>query len=141
VSAVSALQDCLAAEHAALYGYGVVGSVLSASSHPADKRYAAASYVAHRARRDSLSTAIHQLGATAVAAEPVYATPFAVSDVADCHRLARRLEHRTAATYSFAIAETHGDLRRVLADGLTDAAVREVRWGGPVTAFPGAADL
>jgi hypothetical protein len=141
VSAIGALQDCLAAEHAALYGYGVVGSVLSASRRPADKRYAAASYVAHRARRDSLANEIDRLGATPVAAEPVYATPFVVTDVADCHRLARRIERRTAAVYGFAIAETDGDVRRVLADGLTDAAVREVRWGGPVTAFPGAADL
>jgi Domain of unknown function (DUF4439) len=141
VSAVSALQECLAAEHAALYGYGVVGSVLSGSSRPADKRYAAASYVAHRIRRDSLSSTIDQLGATAVAAEPVYATPFAVSDVADCRRLARLIEHRTAATYTFAISRTRGDLRQVLVNGLTDAAVREVRWGGPMTAFPGAADL
>jgi hypothetical protein len=138
---VNTLQDCLAGEHAALYGYGVLGGVLSASSRPADKAYAEASYVMHRARRDSLTNVLIRLGATPVTAEPVYAVPFPVTNVTTCRDLARRIESRTAAVYSVAVSRTEGDLRRLAADALTDAAVREVRWGGPRTAFPGATEL
>jgi Domain of unknown function (DUF4439) len=141
VTATLALQDCLAAEYAAVFGYGVLGGVLSASGGTADKTYAAASYAVHRARRDSLIDVVTRMGATPLAAEPAYALPFAVTDRGTCRELARRIEHRTASTYSFAVARSEGDLRSLVAGALTDAAVREVRWGGAATAFPGAADL
>lgn len=141
MSALAALQDCLAAEHAAVYGYGVVGGVLSTAARPAEEGYAVASYVAHRGRRDQLTDLIAGLGTTPEPADPVYATPFPVTDAAACRRLAQGIEHRVAAVYCFAVAKTVGDVRGLLADGLTDAAVREVRWGGEVQAFPGAADL
>lgn len=141
MSALAALQDCLAAEHAAVYGYGVLGGVLSVTAPLAEQDYAAASYAAHRARRDNLTAFITRLGKIPQAAEPVYATPFAVTGVTGCRRLARRIEHRTAAVYCFAVSETVGEARSMLAAGVVDAAIREVRWGGAVTAFPGAAEL
>jgi uncharacterized protein DUF4439 len=138
---VQTLQDCLAAEHAALYGYGVLGGVLSASSRPADKAYAQASYVVHRSRRDSLVIVLIRLGATPVTADPAYVLPLDVTNVETSRELARRIESRTAAVYSFAVSRTEGDLRRLAAEALTDAALRGVRWGGRQTAFPGASDL
>lgn len=141
MSALGSLQDCLAAEHAAIWGYGVVGGVLSVTTRRAEEGYAIASYAAHRARRDTLTSLIASLGAPPRSAEPVYATPFAVTDVTACRELAQRIEHRTTAVYAFGVSQTVGDVRAMLADGLTDAAVREVRWGGAVTAFPGAAEL
>lgn len=141
MSAVGALQSCLAAEHAALYGYGVLGGVLSRGSDEAEQRYAEASYEAHRTRRDVLTELISDLGETASPAGPVYAPPFTVTSAAACRRLARIIEHRTAAVYSFAVSHASGDARRMLAAALADAAVREARWGGRVQPFPGAADL
>lgn len=141
MTAITALQDCLAAEHAALYAYGVVGGVVSAAGRPADVAYADASYVAHRSRRDDLTELIAGLSAAPTPAEPGYATPFSVTDAAECRRLARLVERRTAVVYSYAVSRTAGKLRRMLASGVTDAAVREVHWGGAVEAFPGAPEL
>lgn len=141
MSAEGALQSCLAAEHAALYGYGVLGGVLSREGDETEQKYAEASYAAHRTRRDVLTELINGLGEAAGPAEPVYAPPFDVTGAASCRRLARILEHRTAAVYCFAVSQASGDVRRMLAAGLTDAAVREARWGGEVQPFPGASDL
>lgn len=141
MTALSALQDCLAAEQAALYAYGVLGGVLSAAGRPADFAYAKASYVAHRGRRDELTTLLAGLAVTPTPAQPGYATPFGVTDAAECRRLARLVERRTAAVYCFAVSRTTGGVRRMVASGVTDAAVRQVHWGGAVEAFPGAPEL
>jgi hypothetical protein len=138
---LSALQDCLKAEHAALYAYGVLGGVLSAAGRPADLALADASYVTHRTRRDHLTQLVAGLAATPSPAEPVYATPFLVVDVAECRRLARLVEHRTATVYCFAVSQAGPNLRRMLASAVTDAAIREVGWGAAVEAFPGASEL
>lgn len=142
MSAVAGLQDCLAAEHAAVYGYGVLGGVLAGDRRAtADQTLAAQGYVAHRARRDALTQLLVGLEVHPVVAEPAYTVPFRVVDTADCRRLGRHIEHQTAAVYSVAVARTTGTNRRVVARALTDTAVREVRWGGQAQAFPGAADL
>jgi Domain of unknown function (DUF4439) len=141
MTALGALQDCLAAEHAALYAYGVLGGVLSAAGRPADLALAQKSYVAHRTRRDDLTEVIAGLAATPSPADPVYATPFGIVDAADCRRLARLVERRTTEIYCLAVSQTTGPVRRMLASGVTDAAVREVGWGGAVEAFPGAPEL
>lgn len=141
MTALAALQDCLAAEHAAIYGYGVLGGVLGGDSKAAsDQALAAAGYVAHRARRDELTALIAGLDVDPVPAEPAYATPFPITGTPDCRRLGRHIEHRTAAVYSFAVAETVRGTRRMLANALLDAARREVRWGGEAQAFPGVTD-
>ncbi len=142
VTALKALQACLAAEHAAIYGYGVLGGVLAAE-RPTEPQYelAAEGYVAHRARRDALTALIVDMKAAPVPAEPAYATPFRIADVSACRRLGRHIEHRTAAVYSFAVAKTANAARRVVAHALADAALREVRWGAEAQAFPGVADF
>lgn len=138
MTALEALQDCLAAEHAALYGYGVLGGVLAGDEKATDDQaLAAASYVVHRTRRDDLAALIAGLDVDPVPAEPVYATPFPIAGTPDCRRLGRHIEHRTAAVYSVAVAKTVRGTRRMLASALVDAARREVRWGGAAQAFPG----
>lgn len=135
---LDALQDCLAAEHAAVYGYGVVGGVLAgvASASP-EQELAAAAYVEHRRRRDDLAALIAGQGADPVAAEPAYAVPGQVQTVSDCRDLARTIEDRCAATYADAVARTTGDDRDLVARALTSCALRATAWGGPVEAFPG----
>lgn len=150
MSELSALQGCLAAEHAALFGYGVVGGRLNAllASAPPDRaRQAAAdvaaaseAYAEHRARRDRLAALIEAADATPVAAHAVYRTPVTAT-TAGCHRFARRLENRCAAVYSLAVSQTEGSARRLLASALIACARREVGWGAPVEAFPGLPEL
>ncbi|MGH3472289.1 MAG: ferritin-like domain-containing protein [Nocardioidaceae bacterium] len=138
MNAVDSLQSCLAAEHAAVYGYGVLGGVLAvAAPGSANSRLAVLSYQAHRRQRDSLTELIARLGATPVAAKPSYATPFRVNDVGSCRRLARLIEDRVTAPYGVAVASTTGQARRSWAVAMSECAVRRGDWGGKPEALPG----
>ncbi|MFE4826977.1 ferritin-like domain-containing protein [Streptomyces sp. NPDC056672] len=134
--ALAAAQAALAAEHAAVYGYGVVGGRVGG-----DRRGEAdAAYTAHRARRDALTRTVRDLGGKPAVAEPAYALPFAVPDAASAVRLAAELEDRIAGVYSDLVRAAEGPLRREAADALREAAVRAVRWRGTGVAFPGLAE-
>jgi hypothetical protein len=133
---LAALQKALAAEHAAVYGYGVVGGRIRE-----DRRAEArAAYDAHRARRDALARAVRGLGGTPVAAAAAYALPFPVPDSAAAVRLAADLEDRVAGVYSDVVRATGGGRRSTAAEALREAAVRAVRWRGESVAFPGLAE-
>lgn len=133
---IDALQAALAAEHAAVYGYTVVGGKVAAGRE-AEARQA---YDAHRARRDVLIRTAVDLGAAPVAAEAGYALPFAVADPAGALRLAAYLEERVAGAYGDLVRAGIGDVRRDAAGALREAAVRAVRWRGGSVAFPGLAE-
>ncbi|MFB7514348.1 ferritin-like domain-containing protein [Streptomyces sp. NPDC056144] len=136
MSALDAAQAALAAEHAAVYGYGVVGGRIGA----ARRTEATAAYEAHRARRDALRRTVRDLGGTPVAAEAAYALPFAVADTAGAVRLAAVLEDRVAGVYSDLVRAGQGPLRSEAAAALREAAVRAVRWRGSHVTFPGLAE-
>ncbi|MFJ1618227.1 ferritin-like domain-containing protein [Streptomyces sp. NPDC088249] len=131
-----AAQAALAAEHAAVYGYGVVGGRVADGR----RAEAAAAYHAHRARRDALVRTVRGLGGKPVAAQAAYALPFAVPDPAAAVRLAALLEDRVAGVYSDLVRAAEGPLRREAADALREAAVRAVRWRGSGVPFPGLAE-
>ncbi|MBZ6478048.1 ferritin-like domain-containing protein [Streptomyces griseocarneus] len=133
---VAAAQAALAAEHAAVYGFGVVGGRVE-EERSAQAREA---YDAHRARRDVMSRAVRALGAEPEAASAAYALPFPVTDGASAVRLAAELERRLAAVYADLVRASTGSLRREAAAGLREAAVRAVRWSGGSVAFPGLAE-
>ncbi|GAA3845841.1 ferritin-like domain-containing protein [Streptomyces phyllanthi] len=133
---LKALQAALRAEHAAVYGYGVVGGRI------ADERKdeARAAYDAHRARRDELARAVRNLGGRPVAADAAYGLPFSVTDTVSAVRLAVELEERVAGVYSDLVRASGGARRRTAAEALREAAVRSVRWRGGSVAFPGLAE-
>ncbi|MGX1547538.1 ferritin-like domain-containing protein [Streptomyces adustus] len=132
---LEALQAVLAAEHAAVYGYGVVGGRV-AEQRRAEARTA---YDAHRARRDALVRKVRDLGGQPVAASAAYALPFPVADSAAAVRLAAELEERVAGVYSDLVRASEGARRGEAAAALREAAVRAVRWRGGSVAFPGLA--
>ncbi|MHC3473039.1 ferritin-like domain-containing protein [Streptomyces sp. 7R007] len=134
--ALEALQKALAAEHAAVYGYGVVGGRIG-TGRQAEARSA---YAAHRARRDALVREVRDRGGRPVAAAAAYALPFPVPDPAAAVRLAAVLEERVAGVYSDLVRAAGGGLRRTAAEALREAAVRAVRWSGESVAFPGLAE-
>ncbi len=74
-AAVGALQAALAAEHAAVYGYGVAGAHLSGARQKA----AAQDWQIHEASRDALAAMITARGAQPVAAAAAYRLPFRVN--------------------------------------------------------------
>lgn len=133
---LEALQEALAAEHAAVYGYGVVGGRIREGR----RAEATAAYDSHRARRDALARAISDLGGTPVAASAAYALPFPVPDPAAAVRLAAVLEDRVAGVYADVVRATEGERRGTAAEALREAAVRAVRWRGGSVAFPGLAE-
>ncbi|MFE3036668.1 ferritin-like domain-containing protein [Streptomyces canus] len=133
---LEALQLALAAEHAAVYGYGVVGGRIG----EARRAEAKAAYDSHRARRDALVRAVRDLDGKPVAAAPAYALPFPVPDPAAAVRLAADLEDRVAGVWSDVVRATGGERRRTAAEALREAAVRAVRWRGESVAFPGLAE-
>ncbi|MFJ4204413.1 ferritin-like domain-containing protein [Streptomyces sviceus] len=133
---LEALQKALAAEHAAVYGYGVVGGRIG----EARRAEAKAAYDAHRARRDALVRAVRDLGGRPVAAAAAYALPFPVPDPAAAVRLAAGLEDRVAGVWSDVVRATGGERRSTAAGALREAAVRAVRWRGESVAFPGLAE-
>lgn len=133
---LTALQAALTAEHAAVYGYGVVGGRIAEGQ----RSEARAAYHAHRARRDALAREVRDLGAEPAAASAAYALPFPVSDPAAAVRLAAELEDRVAGVYSDLVRAAEGALRGTAAEALREAAVRAVRWRGESVAFPGLAE-
>jgi hypothetical protein len=133
---LTAVQAALAAEHAAVYGYGVVGGRIREGRRTEAK----AAYDAHRARRDALVREVRDLGGKPVAASAAYALPFPVPDSATAVRLAAELEERVAGVYSDLVRAATGGLRGTAAEALREAAVRAVRWRGGSVPFPGLAE-
>ncbi|AJP04089.1 hypothetical protein TU94_24055 [Streptomyces cyaneogriseus subsp. noncyanogenus] len=133
---LNALQAALAAEHAAVYGYGVVGGRIGAER----RAQARAAFDAHRARRDALVRQVRARGGEPVAAAAGYALPFPVPDAAAAVRLAAELEDRVAGVYSDLVRAAAGERRAAAADALREAAVRAVGWRGGSVAFPGLAE-
>ncbi len=141
MTGLEALQTCLAAEHAGVYGYGVIGGVIAGvAGASSDQQLAATAYVEHRRRRDDLVRLISDQGADPVAAQAAYDLPGQVETHADCRALGRRLEQRAAAVYAAAVAETVDSERELVARALTSCALRAVDWGAAPTAFPGVAE-
>jgi Domain of unknown function (DUF4439) len=137
---VPALQTALAAEHAVIWGYGVVGAHAGDALLPAVR----AADDAHRTRRDATITLITTYGGTPVPTGPEYALPFPVTDRASALRLALHLEEGAAAAWRYTVAATDDtEVRRTALTALSDAAVQATRWRqleptAPVTVpFPG----
>jgi hypothetical protein len=132
-AAVGALQAALAAEHAAVYGYGVAGAHLSGARQKA----AAQDWRIHEASRDALAAMITALGAQPVAAAAAYRLPFRVSSGRDAVSLAAFLEDRVATAYLGVVALTETRLRMFGARAVESAALRAADWRGQTLAFPG----
>ena len=133
------LHGALAAEHAAIFGYGIAGARLDGPLLEAARQ----AETAHRARRDALLAL--GAGGTPPPAEAAYALPFPVTDAPSALRLAVHLEERSAAAWRYALGATQrpastgpspsptatptgGDLRRLALDALVASAVLATRW-------------
>lgn len=138
---MDALQAALAAEHAAVWVYGLAGAFVP--DELAGQLGEAA--VAHQARRDATERTLIDAGARPVPAEPGYLTPEPVTDAASALRLAITAETDAAAAWRSVIERGPAEpgLREAALDALTQAAVRATRWRAtagttPLTVpFPG----
>jgi hypothetical protein len=136
----AALGNALAAEHAAVWGYGVVGAALAGSA----RQEAADAETAHRDVRDQVSALLGTRKADVVDARGAYALPFPVLSDVDAAALGVVLEDGVAAAWVRVLDQAAERSTRELAVGVLSAAeTRAVGWRAaagqsPVTrAFPG----
>ncbi len=123
MSLVERLVTLVEAEHAAVYGYGVLGARLD----DAGRRAARTAYDSHRARRDQLRAALVAAGGVAPAPLPSY--DVAVADRLQALGLAVRLEEGLSLRWRDLVGST-GDraLRSLAIAGLQETAVRAAQW-------------
>ncbi|MET8628174.1 ferritin-like domain-containing protein [Kitasatospora sp. NPDC004669] len=133
-TSLPALQNALSAEHAAVYGYGVVGAHLPEDQQRADAR---TFYAAHQSQRDAWQRLLITLGATPTPAAGGYQLPFAVTDAPTATKLAAHLETRLTTVYADLVAALPAPQRPAAATALRDCALRAHHWGAPDTPFPG----
>ncbi|MET7767497.1 ferritin-like domain-containing protein [Nocardia sp. NPDC005366] len=137
-----AMLDALAAEHAAVYAYGVIAAYAS----PERTRLVAEDTAAHRARRDATVEALKAAGVTAPAPEAAYTTPFPVDDPIPAARLAVTVENDAAVAWRAVVEHADSESARGIGvDALTECALRLATWQAilganpPTIAFPGRA--
>jgi hypothetical protein len=140
-TSLAALQDTLAAEHAAVYVYGVIGGRLSSSASPVESARVRAAYDAHRSRRDLVRALVSDRDAEPVAAAAAYAVRLGDGSAGALQRAAREVEEGCAEVYSQLVAATSGQVRRLGITALTEAGLRILELGGDASAYPGAPDL
>jgi hypothetical protein len=126
VSALAALQAALAAEDAAIFGYGVAGAHLSGTRK-----------TGHNEARDTLTAMISALGATPVAAQAYYRLPSQVHSAASAMALAAYLEDGVTRAYLGLVAVSDQRLRTFGALAMQSSARRAAFWRGSTQAFPG----
>jgi hypothetical protein len=142
-AANGALFDAVAAEHATIYGYGLV----SAHSTPDVNDLVSAAMAEHRDRREA---AIAMLAARSV--DPPlpaagYQMPIGVNNPTDAANLAVRMEQDTAVAWRAVLEqETDGQGRAFAVTALTQCAVTAARWrrvlgiSALTVAFPGGSE-
>ena len=132
-AAVAALQEALAAENSAVYGYGVAGAHLTGARRAA----AVHSWVGHQNARDDLTAMLAARGAQPVAAAAVYELPFSVHGAASAVALVTLLEDRLSAAYLGLVGLDDPALRAFGAREVRAAALRAATWRRGTLAFPG----
>ncbi len=120
----ASLGQALAAEYAAIFGYGVIGAHLDRTGQDAARQ----AETAHRNRRDTLLLKLTAASASPPVAAAAYALPFPVTDRASALKLAYQLEDGSAKAWYGAISSTTGEDRALAANALIDCAVRATRW-------------
>ena len=138
----AAWQGALAAEHEAVFGYGLLGPHLRGT---AQLQLAISCAAAHEALRDATAQTIAATGATPVPPAADYPQLYPVDTAAQARALALRLEQDCAAAWRYLYAVAAGpphaatDVRRSAQAALTASAVRATQWRGSTAppAFPG----
>jgi hypothetical protein len=135
------VQKTLAAEHAAVYLFGVIGARLSASAQAQLWQRVREAYTVHRGRRDQLVAMLRAVDADPVAAEVSYDLPTPARTPGQLERAALLVEERCAAVYADMVSHTARANRQWALDSLEDSAVRLLGFGGEAEPFPGIGEL
>lgn len=141
---LAALYDALGAEHAAIYGYGIV----SAHVDPDNNNLVSTSLAEHRDRREATVKLLTEREAKVPLPAPGYQLPFTVDSPSGAAKLAVRMESDCAVAWRAVLEQASGegtaeDDRKFGLTALTQCAQTAARWrrvlgAWPVTeAFPG----
>ena len=137
-SEAAALTSLLAAEHAAVYAYGLLGARLDERT----RTVALAAFDEHRSQRDSLIVALRARGLATAGPAPAYDAE--APDPLSAMRLAITVETGLGVRWRDLVGATDDPaLRGLGVDGLTSATLRALRWRrlakvAPLSeAFPG----
>ncbi|WP_327086578.1 ferritin-like domain-containing protein [Nonomuraea sp. NBC_01738] len=133
MSDVDKLNKALAAEHAAVYAYGLIG----ARTTGVLRARASVAYDAHRAHRDQLRPLVSARGGEPAEAEPSYALPVTPDNATEAVRLAVHVEQGITATYLELAAAGAETLRRYAALAMQESVTRSYGFRPAVTTFPG----
>jgi hypothetical protein len=133
--ALEALQNALASEHAAVYGYGLLIPQLTGSA----REGALAAFDEHRIRRDRLRGLVAALGAEPTEAAAAYRPAGPVTGAAAATRLATDLERDVALAFGELVAASSDDTRTFAARSLQELAIRQTTWQHAAPRFPGLA--
>ncbi len=136
----AALYDAIAAEHAAIYGYGMV----SAHSLPIRNYLVSTTLAEHRRRREQAVSLLTERSVSAPLPAIGYQLPMEVKSPTEAARLAVQMENDCAVAWRAVLEQTDSEQDREFAvTALTQCAVRAALWrevlgAWPVTeAFPG----
>ncbi|GAA3215557.1 ferritin-like domain-containing protein [Nonomuraea helvata] len=131
---IEKLRKALAAEHAALFAYGLLGARTSGSL----RARMSAAFDAHRARRDQLRAFITARGGRPAEPDASYALPFFPADQSLAVKLAVQLESGVTAAYLELAAAQDVTLRRYAALAMQEAVTRSYAFRpAQPAAFPG----
>ncbi|MEU6999126.1 ferritin-like domain-containing protein [Nonomuraea sp. NPDC046570] len=130
---VEALRKVLAAEHAAVYAYGLLG----ARTTGALRSRVSAAFDAHRGMRDQLRSLITTRGGKPSEPEASYALPVTPGSAAEAVRLAVQIESGVTTAYLELTATPSPALRRLAALAMQESATRSYGFRPTLTAFPG----
>jgi hypothetical protein len=137
VSEVAALQEVLAAEHAAVYVFGVLGGRAAGLTAPALRAAIGTAYDVHLERRDQLTTMVTDAGAQPVAAEPAYALTRRLRSAEELSAAALHVERACLTTYGVLVAASTGASRRWAVGAMVETATSELAFGASAEPLPG----
>ncbi|WP_371780044.1 ferritin-like domain-containing protein [Streptosporangium subroseum] len=127
------LDTALAAEHAAVYAYGIIGARTTGNL----RVIATAAFNAHRARRDRLRTLIISGGGTPAEPTATYDLPVIPSTPAQAVELAVLVEEGVTTAYLELTASTDAAVRQMSALAMQECATRSYGLRPEIAAFPG----
>lgn len=132
-SGPAALFDAVAAEHAAIYGYGLV----SAHVMPDDNELVSRAVAEHRDRREAAVALLDEQSVKAPLPAVGYQLPIVVNSPANAAKLAVRMESDCAVAWRAVLEQAESEKDRAFAGtALTQCAVMAARWRKVLGAWP-----
>ncbi|MGI9126512.1 MAG: ferritin-like domain-containing protein [Mycobacterium sp.] len=129
----AALYDAVVAEHAAIYGYGLV----SAHSLPTRNELISEAVAQHRDRREAALAMLAEQSAKAPLPAIGYELPIVVDSPTNAAKLAVRMEDDCAVAWRAVLEQTESEKDRSFAvTALTQCAVMAARWRKVLGAWP-----